>query len=569
MVPEMCFQINGKVIFHGEETGREKLLQQKQELKRWLLRQSIEKDEVVALLMNRTPKLFTLMFACLELGIPFLPIDIKVPVERMQSMLTAAKVNRVLSDIVTENEFCGRKVLALEAEPQSQNMDDEEQFSNKSDIAYLLFTSGTTGMPKAVEVRRTSLQNFIEAIPEVVLFPQNARIACFTNQTFDIFFLESIMALHLGMTVVLADEAERSNPRRMKEMIQQYRMNAIQMTPSALMMLQMVDESLSCLREVEVFMVGGEAFPNGLLKRLQQIGKGRIYNMYGPTETTIWSSVADLTDSNEINIGKAIKNTEIFVVDENLKSVPEGVEGEIIIAGDGLAKGYCNDREKTDCMFVYYEHNGRKIRAYRTGDLGYYDSRGILYCCGRKDNQVKILGHRIELGDVEENIKRIKGIQNAMVAASGEEIKRLLCFYIADKDMDESELSGSARMYLPEYMVPTKWIRVAEFIYTSSNKADRRAMLCRYAEEEQNNASAGESEEEEEKRISEYFQRKGKKFAMDKKIAELLPDSLEYINFIVFAEEQFDVEFEDSMLNQGFFEDFRDLYAFIKENGTL
>lgn len=569
MVPEMCFQINGKVIFHGEETGREKLLQQKQELKRWLLRQSIEKDEVVALLMNRTPKLFTLMFACLELGIPFLPIDIKTPVERMHRMLTVAKVNRLFSDIVTGNEYCGRKVLALEVEPQDRNSDEEEQFSNKSEIAYMLFTSGTTGIPKAVEVCRAGLQNFIKAIPEAVSFPQNTRIACFTNQTFDIFFLESIMALHLGMTVVLADEAERSNPRRMKEMIRQFGINAIQMTPSALMMLQMVDESFSCLREVEVFMVGGEAFPNGLLKRLQQIGKGRIYNMYGPTETTIWSSVADLTNSDEIHIGKAIKNTEIFVVNENLKSVPEGVEGEIIIAGDGLARGYCNDREKTECMFICYEQDGRKIRAYRTGDLGYYDSQGILYCCGRKDDQVKIMGHRIELGDVEESIKRIKGIQNAMVAASGEEIKRLLCFYIADKDMNESKLSGNARMYLPEYMVPTKWIRVAEFIYTSSNKADRRAMLCQYAEEEQNNASAGKSEEDEEKRISEYFQSKGKKFAMDKKTAELLPDSLEYINFIVFAEEQFDVEFEDSMLNQGFFEDFRDLYAFIKENGTL
>lgn len=569
MVPEMCFQINGSVIFHEEEIGREELLQQKQELKSWLLEQSIEKDEVVALLMHRTPKLFALMFACLDLGIPFLPIDIKVPVERMQSMLTAAKIKKVLSDIVTEKEFCGRNVIALEAEPQSRNSDEEEQFSNKSEIAYLLFTSGTTGMPKAVEVCRAGLQNFIEAIPEVVSFPQNTRIACFTNQTFDIFFLESIMALQLGMTVVLADEAERSNPRRMKEMIQQFGINAIQMTPSALMMFQMVDESFSCLREVEVFMVGGEAFPNGLLKRLQQTGKGRIYNMYGPTETTIWSSVADLTNSDEIYIGKAIKNTEIFVVNENLKSVPEGVEGEIIIAGDGLARGYCNDREKTERMFIYYEQDGRKIRAYRTGDLGYYDSQGILYCCGRKDNQVKILGHRIELGDVEENIKRINGIHNAMVAASGEEIKRLLCFYIADRDMDESELSGNARMYLPEYMVPTKWIRVAEFIYTSSNKADRRAMLCQYAEEEQNNVSSGETEDEVEKRISGYFQRKGIAFALDKKTEELLPNSLEYINFIVFAEEQFDLEFEESMLNQQFFGDFKDMYEYIKENGML
>ena len=564
----MCFYIRGNLIYHGKYFEKEELEKQKNKIKAFLDGWEHEQKEVVALSMKRTPSLLVTIFALLEEGIPFLPLDTNLPEERLKYMLDKAEVKTIITDEKKWNEFCGRTTLCI---TEHTNFLEElyqpiRENKMKQELAYLLFTSGTTGLPKAVEIRRKGLKNFVRAIPQIVDFPKESRIACFTSYTFDIFFLESVMALYEGMTVVLADEEERSNPRRMQELIRKEKINVIQMTPSALRMLQMIDEKFTCLNEIETIMVGGEVFPKQLLKSLQKAVKGRIYNMYGPTETTIWSMVAELTRAEKVHIGQPIKDTQICILNENLEEVPQGQEGEIGIIGIGLARGYRNELEKTKENFVFINRNGIKQRVYRTGDYGFLSNTGDYIFCGRKDNQVKILGHRIEIDDIEENVIKISGIQNAMVAVYGDDIKRLVCFYVSEDSLNEGILREKAKKYLPEYMVPSKWIWVSELLFTASNKADRNAMIKRYLKAcnlSNNSAVRTEVEDEIFRVVKESLGLEKEEIQLADSIEEYVLDSLGYIQLVVAIEDYYNIEFADEMLSIQYFQNFEELVDYV------
>lgn len=562
----MCFHIRGNLIFHGKFYEKKELEEQKKKVKVFLSRCESGQKEVIALSMKRTPSLLVTIFALLEEGIPFLPLDVNLPEERLKYMLDKAGVKTIITDETEQYEFCGRATLCIMEHTNCLEELSQPNEERKQELAYLLFTSGTTGLPKAVEVYRKGLENFIKAIPEVVDFPMKSRIACFTSYTFDIFFLESIMALCQGMTVILADEDERSNPRKMQELIKSEKINVLQMTPSALRMLQMVDEKFTCLNEVETIMVGGEVFPEQLLKSLQEAVKGKIYNMYGPTETTIWSMVAELTESENVHIGQAIKNTQIYVLNPKLEEMPQGQVGEIAISGSGLARGYRNDLDKTKQNFVYIKRNGIKERVYRTGDYGFLNNSGNYVFCGRRDNQVKILGHRIEIDDIEENVMKIPKIQNAMVAVDGDDIKRLVCFYLAENFVSEEILRREVKKYLPEYMVPTKWIWVSEFIFTASNKADRNAMIKKYLEPctiDNNNTEISMTAKEILGIVKESLELGQAELQLKDSVEEHAIDSLKYIQMIVAIEEHFGIEFDDEMLGIQYFQNFGELVDYI------
>lgn len=533
----------------------------------------ISKDKPVALAMQRTPLLMVTLFALLKRGITFLPVDPSFPTERLQYMLKKAEIDTILSDC--ERNICEYKTLFLENEDTAYEAFDGLQLSCgqenevNNDVAYILFTSGTTGNPKAVEVFRSGLSNFIEGIMEAVTFEQETRIICITNATFDIFFLESILALKMGMMVVLADEEERKNPRLVKRLIENNDVNTIQCTPSTIRMLAMVDSEYSFLKGVKTLMIGGEPFPPTLLQTLQKVMRGRIYNMYGPTETTIWSTVGNLTTAASVNIGKPIKATEVFIVDANLNRLETGEEGEILIAGKGLAKGYLKDEERTTESFVTIQGETELIRAYRTGDYGYLDRDGNFVCTGRRDSQVKILGHRIELGDVEYNISRINRVENNVVVVDPDTGNRLICFFIGSVKIDEKKLRYETLKFLPEYMVPSVWICVDELIYTASGKIDRKAMWLHYSEkvkEEQDGLASIISEGHDDivAKILECFSIAEGVLNEDTELKSLGLDSIEYVSCLIDIEEVFDIEFMDEMLSADYFGTIKDMANYIQ-----
>lgn len=352
------------------------------------------------LIMRRTPDLIYSICMCFERNNTVIPIDPAYPKNHIQYIIKDSAPDEIISDVDSYDDLLQEKKLNI----------------TQDDVAYILYTSGSTGSPKGVEITYEALTNFIEGISEIIDFSPGKRIACFTTVAFDIFFLESIMALYKGLTVALANEDEQRNPRLMAKLIHDNAVDMVQMTPSRMYLLLNHDKELSCLKNVKEIMIGGEAFPLSLLKTLQAKTNAKIYNMYGPTETTIWSTVSDLTRKDRIDIGRPIKNTEVYIVDESLSILPDGQVGEICIAGKGLAKGYVGRNDLTAEKFIYLPQKP-DVRVYRTGDMGHYLPDGNLEYLGRTDNQVKIRGHRIELEEIESHLNEIDGIHQAVVIA--------------------------------------------------------------------------------------------------------------------------------------------------------
>lgn len=493
----------------------------------------------VAFALRRTPDIIFAICMCLEKGITYIPIDPTYPKERIEYIINNAAPDDIITDIDLSYELKNNGRLS----------------SPDEDLAYVLYTSGSTGNPKGVEVTREGLLNFIDGIAEIIDFSEGKRIACFTTVSFDIFFLESIMALQKGLTVVLANDDEQYNPKLMAELIVKNNVDMIQMTPSRMQLLLNHDKTLNCLRNVKEIMIGGEPFPRNLLKILQEKTSAIIYNMYGPTETTIWSTVSDLTLKDRIDIGNPIKNTDIYITDESMNILENGQAGEICISGRGLAKGYYGQDDLTAERFIFLPKKP-DVRMYRTGDLGRYLSDGELEYLGRVDNQVKIRGHRVELEEIEAVIDSFQGISRAIVRTVGlSEIDKILeAIYVGTYDIDKGALQEFLKTKFPDYMVPVKYTQIKSFKYTPNGKIDRNdidtATITKI--ETYDSKSGGDLSELQQRAFSTIKTNLDEKvfsnITIDTDLSGVGIDSITFIKIIVSLEAEFDFEFDDEML---------------------
>jgi amino acid adenylation domain-containing protein len=496
------------------------------------------KVKCAAIIMKRSPELLYLLYNLFNEGIAFIPIDPSYPIDRIEYILNEAQPDIVISDTSININY--KKTVSLEIK----------------NTAYILYTSGTTGKPKGIKVSKASLINFFNGISEIIDFSPKKQIACLTTVSFDIFFLESLMALYKGLTIVLANEDEQRNPRLMTNLLLNNNVDMIQMTPSRMQLLLNHDKDLSSLKKISEIMIGGESFPFCLLKALQEKTNAKIYNMYGPTEATIWSTVSDLTKKNYIDIGKPIKNTEIYIVDEKLNLLSTEQVGEICIAGQGLANGYIESEDLTAEKFVRLPQNP-DIKVYRTGDIGKKLSNGNFEYLGRNDNQIKIRGHRIELEEIEAHLNQYSGIKQSVVIASGiNETDRVLqVFYTSDKNIDSQSIREYLSSKLPSYMIPVMYKRIDEFIQTINGKIDRKRVLeCIEVNKSQSNQ---EREFDDLTKIQKealdviITNLEGKflnNIALDMDFGNIGLDSITFIKIVVALEGQFDFEFDDEML---------------------
>ena len=241
------------------------------------------KSSRVALILDRGISLISVIYNCLDKKITYVPIDPNMPDSRISDIINDANVGTVITHQNYLRKLQVDNVICVDVD----DIIDFDPTETDNETAYILFTSGSTGDPKGVEVTREGLFNFIDGISEIIDFSPGKRIACLTTMSFDIFFLESIMALFKGLTIVLANEDEQRNPKLMEKLIQDNAVDMVQMTPSRMQLLLNHDKELTCLKNVKRIMIGGEPFPISLLKTLQEKTNSKIYNMYGPTETTI------------------------------------------------------------------------------------------------------------------------------------------------------------------------------------------------------------------------------------------------------------------------------------------
>lgn len=512
-------------------------------------------DNVIAIESEKNPELIFAIFALMDLKIPFTIINRSVPKQRREYMRKKAGVSYT---IVTDPYYGTSDSKIIKLDINSINNSTGSTGRNTvncnywSTIAYILFTSGTTGFPKGVEVTREGLANFIDSIPKIIEGLNNGKIASFINNMFDIFFLESIMALSIGMEVYLPDETINRNPAKYVEFLIANEIDTLQITPSMVNMLEMYDSRMDWLKNIKILMIGGEPFPEKILTKLSSLKNIRIYNMYGPTETTIWSTVAELTGKEKVNIGKPIANTEVSIRHDDGSLSKAGEIGEICISGVGLARGYVNDIPLTQRFFK----NKNGSRYYCTGDLGKLNDDGYLEYIGRIDNQVKINGFRIELEEIESVILKYDGINDVCVSVKKtERSESLVAFVVKYGVVDLDKLKEFMRRYLPEYMIPSQIVIIREMKYTPNGKKDRKSLIEGMEDlfDTQNNR-----EMKCDNRLENYIVNKLEfylqgKFNMADTFENIGIDSLEYVSLITEIEDEFECEILDDMLEITFF----------------
>ncbi|OLM31354.1 Malonyl CoA-acyl carrier protein transacylase [Pseudonocardia sp. Ae717_Ps2] len=443
------------------------------ELDRWgdavaasLYEAGVGPGDVVGVLSDRGPDLLPALLGVLRCGAAFLPLDPGFPRERLQRYLEVAGAGPVLVDEACEG--LGREL----GEVRRIGPDDGRALAvppvvRPGDLAYVLFTSGSTGEPKGVEIEHAALGNFLTGIAGVLGSAPGDRVLAHTTLAFDISLLELLLPLTTGGSVVLASRAEASDPARLSGLLAD--VVVAQATPSLWRIL--LDADWTPHPDLTV-LSGGEALPRSVAEKL--LGGRALWNLYGPTEATIWVSCARIDDPAVIGLGAALPGIGLHVLDDDLAPVAPGGTGQLHLSGAGLARGYVNRPDRTAEVFVRDPRSG--ARYYRTGDLVAVHPDGGLEWLGRVDAQVKVRGFRIEPGEIEAVLERHPSVGSAVVVATafeGTGEPALTAYLTTRGDCDREDLVAALRRELPGYMIPAAFVPIERFPLTGNGKIDR------------------------------------------------------------------------------------------------
>ena len=473
---------NIAIIFGEQQLTYKELDEKSTELANYLYKNGVKSGDIVSIILKRSIELVISMLAILKTGASYLPIDPTYPQNRINYILNDSNVKIILTQNNLKDYF-NDKYLKIPVELNNTeiynitNLNDLNVNINPDDIAYLIYTSGSTGNPKGVMISHKNVNNFINGTCQKINFNEGDTIVSVTTMCFDIFVLESLLPLQKGLTVVMANESEQNIPRLLNAICKKYNVQMIQTTPSKLQLLISDETSIDYLNNLHTIMLGGERFPLHLLKKLQNITNCKIYNMYGPTETTVWSSIQDLTDKENIDIGSPISNTQMYILDNYLNILPIGIPGNLYISGDGLSKGYLHKEDLTSQKFIDFDKSPSG-KIYNTGDLAKWSTDGSLIYLGRSDFQVKFHGLRIELEEIEKKILSFPDITKCTVCVKEKDNgEQFICgYFTSNTRISYSELKRYIAKFLPSYMVPTYLMQLEELEYTPNGKIDKNAL---------------------------------------------------------------------------------------------
>lgn len=464
------------LVYKNEHITYNQLVKKSQVVANNLIKAN-KNQKIIGIYINRSIEMMISLFGIIKTGAAFLPIDTNFPYERIKYIIEDSGTNLILTD-KKESDFLNCECLNINSLIQNLTKDLPLSHIEPSDLAYLIYTSGSTGKPKGISIEHKSLLNFIMGMSQVVDFDQNKIILALTTISFDIFILETILPLTKGMKVIIGSSEDQMQHSNIPKLIESRSINMIQLTPTRLSLILRSHPDHIWLNRLQDIMVGGEAFPSDLLEKLKKVYFNNLFNFYGPTETTVWSTVKNLTGSSDINIGRPIANTTIYILDNNKKPLPINCVGNLYIGGDGLARGYWGKPELTNEKFIENPlKRGEKI--YKTGDLGRWLSNGEVQFIGRDDEQVKLNGYRIELCEIENVLKKNEHIINAAVAISKDKAgDAILCAYIIlRKEITSLQLKEYLLKELPAYMVPNRFYKLKEFPLTQNQKIDKKSLV--------------------------------------------------------------------------------------------
>ena len=440
-----------------------------------LIKNGVTPRSKVALLLPRTSKVILSMYGVMKAGSAYIPCDPEYPTERIQHILNDSEAAFVITTKDRLKEFSN----AIDVDSLLEGNDDRPALEiTPKDLAYLIYTSGSTGKPKGVMLRHESIANYLLDNPANThihdLATRANTLLSITTISFDMSLKEIGAALNNGLTLVFADEEQTTNPITLSKLFKETCADAFNTTPSRMLQFMELPAFAEAIGQCKVIMCGGEKYADGLLDKLREAAPdAHIFNTYGPTEITVSSNCKDLTNTNRVSVGKPLLNVTEFVVDKDGNELPAGIVGELYIGGLGVATGYNNLPEMTAERFIDYK--GMKI--YKSGDYARWTEEGDVEILGRTDNQIKLRGLRIELGEVEAAIASIPGVKNVVVKIvkiKGEE--HLAAYFTADHKIDITDLKQELGKNLTKYMVPTAYLQMDTFPLTPNGKTDVKSL---------------------------------------------------------------------------------------------
>jgi len=468
---------------------------------------------------HKESEMLVLFLACIKAGYPYIPVDISVPAERLLKILETSEAVAILSPVSIPQEvkksgiFCQEQIRLSDVyffSPQNGKPALEWQI-DLDDVWYIIFTSGSTGEPKGVQITRCALESFVNWINQQ--YTPTPEQEVFLNQapfSFDLSVMDLYMALSNGSTLWSVDQEQIADAKDLFQSLHASQLTYWISTPSFAEMCLM-DPSFTekLLPMLRYFLFCGEVLPNDVASRLlERFPQARVINLYGPTECTVAVSGVNITtqiagSSEPLPVGRNSMDCRIYICDPEdldgvtsastpfLKALPPEEKGEIVIAGENVSIGYLNRPELTKRAFFRWYDEGICQKAYRTGDIGYWQN-GQLFYVGRRDFQVKLHGYRIELGEIEEQLRKLPEIENAIVLPVVRRGKNaaLQAFIKLSANLEDStqediqvsinmehQLRQKLGKVLSNYMLPQRYTFIQNMPLTANGKIDRKALL--------------------------------------------------------------------------------------------
>ncbi|MED0870576.1 non-ribosomal peptide synthetase [Bacillus spizizenii] len=469
------------VIFGNERCTYRQLNERANQLARTLRTKGVQADQFVAIICPHRIELIVGILAVLKAGGAYVPIDPEYPEDRIQYMLKDSEAKIVLTQLDLHKHLTLDADVVLLDEESSYHEDRSnlEPICGANDLAYMIYTSGSTGNPKGVLIEHRGLANYIGWAKEVYVNDEKTNFPLYSSVSFDLTVTSIFTPLITGNTIIVYDGEDKSAV--LSTIMQDPRIDIIKLTPAHLHVLK--EMNIAEGTTIRKMIVGGENLSTRLAQSISEQFKGQldIFNEYGPTEAVVGCMIyrydAERDRREFVPIGTPAANTSIYVLDASMNLVPIGVPGEMYISGAGVARGYWNRPELTAEKFVHNPFAPGTIM-YKTGDLANRLRDGNLIYLGRIDEQVKIRGHRIELGEVEAAMHKVEAIQKAVVIAREEEdgLQQLCAYYVSNKPITIAEIREQLSQELPDYMIPSHYVQLEQLPLTSNGKINRKAL---------------------------------------------------------------------------------------------
>ncbi|MBD2083577.1 non-ribosomal peptide synthetase [Trichocoleus sp. ST-U3] len=469
------------IIFKNQQLTYAELNAKANHLAHHLQKLGVKPEVLVGICVERSLEMVVGLLGILKAGGAYLPLDPAYPPERLAFMLEDAQVSvlltqkRLLNTLPSHNA----EIVCLD-DWESLQIGSPNSVKNSSNLAYVIYTSGSTGRPKGVQISHACVVNFLISMRQPLGITQPDIFLAVTSLSFDIAALEIFLPITVGSRVVVVPREIASDGAQLLTTLTNSGATIMQATPATWRLL--LAGGWQGSKGLKI-LCGGEALPRQLAAQLLVRGD-RLWNLYGPTETTIWSTIHPVESSDAcVSIGRPIANTQVYILDTHLQPVPVGVTGELYIGGKGLSRGYLNRPELTAEKFIpnpFLEKSEKSELLYKTGDLARYLPNGELEYLGRIDHQVKVRGFRIELGEIEAVLSQHSGVQQAVVIAREDNSsdKCLVAYVVLKQEAATTpvQLRSFLKEKLPNYMVPSGFVLLEAIPLTPNGKIDRRAL---------------------------------------------------------------------------------------------